>query len=832
MPPDATHLGQTLATLLTFAWLLPLAGFTVEIFGGFWGTRKSKAAAYLAVACIATSFLCSATALLYWGTQTHWSALEAHHAGGHDATSHDATSHDASGHAAGAEAAHAAEGHAAEHAQPPADQPGAGEHAAAHPAAETVAAGAPHAVATSEHPVYPKGFSGTHYVLATFGALRIAIDWYVDSLTLVMFTMVTFIASLIHIFAIGYMGDELTENYEDHQVHTSHGHLHRPGRFYRFFAFLSLFSFSMLGLVLAGNVFMVFIFWELVGVCSYFLIGFYVERKSASTAANKAFIMNRVGDFGFLIGLMIVWTYFGTFQFASRVEGDVTTPGIFDMLRDGEGNLQLSSTGDTVFLRDANGAEAEGAVHEAKTIPYFLLVAAGLGIFAGCIGKSAQFPLQTWLPDAMEGPTPVSALVHSATMVAAGVYLTGRFYPVFTPEVLLTIAYIGCITLFLAATIAVVATDIKRVLAYSTISQLGYMMLGLGVGGWGAGLFHLVTHAFFKSLMFLASGSVIYGCHHVQEMPQMGGLRRKMPITAYTMLVGVIAIAGLAIPGVIAFSGYHSKDAIVATAMTFADLNRTHFLLFYAPLLGAGITAFYMFRLWFYTFAGQPRDQHVYDHAHESPWVMTVPLIILSLFAAFCAVGGEEGVLFRLLSASEPAGLADGVEAVGSSGLSLPSHAAVGLKHAIAGRYALIVAGLGALLAYVFYGARLVNPADVQRQFQSLHTFLVEKWWFDELYDVMFVRPVHVIAKWCTACDKYAFDGLIHSLARGTVLVSQWDRVFDEQIVDGLVNWLGKVTFATGNVFRLLQTGRLRQYVMFIVVGVVGIWVIVQIFAS
>ncbi|MFM8220094.1 MAG: proton-conducting transporter membrane subunit, partial [Planctomycetaceae bacterium] len=269
--------------------------------------------------------------------------------------------------------------------------------------------------------------------------------------------------------------------------------------------------------------------------------------------------------------------------------------------------------------------EAEGHVlaTEARTIPYFLLIAAGLGIFAGCVGKSAQFPLQTWLPDAMEGPTPVSALVHSATMVAAGVYLVGRFYPMFTPEVLLTIAYVGCVTAFMAATIAVVATDIKKVLAYSTISQLGYMMLGLGVGGWGAGLFHLVTHAFFKSLMFLASGSVIHGCHHVQEMPQMGGLRKKMPITAIAMLVGVIAIAGLAIPGTpIAFSGYHSKDAVVASALTFSELNPAHFLLFYIPLAGAGITAFYMFRLWFYTFAGEPRDAHVYEHAHESPAVM------------------------------------------------------------------------------------------------------------------------------------------------------------------------------------------------------------------
>jgi NADH-quinone oxidoreductase subunit L len=417
-------------------------------------------------------------------------------------------------------------------------------------------------------------------------------------------------------------------------------------------------------------------------------------------------------------------------------------------------------------------------------------------------------------------------------MVAAGVYLAGRFYPMFVPEVLLTIAYVGCITLFLAATIAVVATDIKRVLAYSTISQLGYMMLGLGVGGWGAGLFHLITHAFFKSLMFLASGSVIHGCHHVQEMPQMGGLRRKMPVTAYTMLVGVIAITGLAVPGVIAFSGYHSKDAILATAMTFADLNSTHFLLFYLPLLGAGVTAFYMFRLWFMTFAGEPRDPHVYEHAHESPSVMTMPLVILSLFAAFCAAGGESGPLFKLLLAAEPAGLASGIAPDISGGLAVPGHAAVAERHLAAGSFALLVALAGAASAYVFYAARLVNPGDVQRQFSSLYTFLVQKWWFDELYDVMFVRPVQTIAAWFATFDRVVIDGLLHWSARSAVTVSSWDRRFDEQIIDGFVDRLADVTHAAGNTLRRLQTGRLRQYVMFIVVGVIGIWVVVQIFAS
>ena len=799
------------------AWLLPLCGFAIEIFAGFWGTRKSKTAAYIAVGCIGTAFVCSLSALLIWGFSTEWAAVKSV-AGHHAAAPADAGHGD---HAADHhDGAHEADGHHHE----------GDHHDADHAANDQAVAAVSPAAAAAMGP-----FTNTIYTLANFGSLRVAIDYYIDSLTLVMFTMVTFIATCIHLFAMGYMSDELTDNYEDHQVHTSHGHFHRPGRFYRFFAFLSLFCFSMLGLVLAGNVFMVFVFWELVGVCSYFLIGFYVERKSASTAANKAFIMNRVGDFGFLIGLMILWTHFGTFQFHSRYEGannTSPTPGLFQMLRDDHGHMHVNESGDKVLLTSGLPEDSADGPREARTIPYYLLVAAGLGIFAGCIGKSAQFPLQTWLPDAMEGPTPVSALVHSATMVAAGVYLAGRFYPMFTPEVLLTIAYIGCITAFLAATIAVVVTDIKRVLAYSTISQLGYMMLGLGVGGWAAGLFHLVTHAFFKSLMFLASGSVIHGCHHEQEMPRMGGLRKKMPITAYTMLVGVIAIAGLAIPGVIAFSGYHSKDAVVATALTFTELNPAHLLLFYLPLLGAGVTAFYMFRLWFYTFAGEPRDHHVYEHAHESPWIMTVPLLVLSVLAAFCAVGGEHGPLFGLLTASEPSTLPHELVATAPSGLTMPTHEAVHQRHARAGLYALVIASLGTFLAYVFYGARWVNPADVKRQFTGLHTFLSEKWWFDELYDTLFVKPVHVVARFVAGFDRVVLDGIIHGLSRLTVAVAHWDRVFDEQIVDGLVNWTAKTTYAGGMGLKGLQTGQIRQYVMFIVLGVVGIWVLAQVFGS
>ncbi len=816
MPPEFDHqaTGEILRNLLLVAWLAPLAGFCIEILAGFWSTRLSKAAGYLAVGCIGLGFLCSTWALIHWGNETGWIALKAD---GHNG--------------------HADAGHAGEQAH---HNPGQNPDGHRDEADHLNSAHSPDATGESH-----VTFSGRLYTLAHFGSLRLSLDYYIDSLTLVMFVMVTLIATCIHVFALGYMSDELTDDHVDHQVHISGGgHLHRPGRFYRFFAYMSLFSFSMLGLVFAGNIFMIFVFWELVGICSYLLIGFYVERHSAGTAANKAFIVNRVGDFGFLIGMMILWTWFGTFQFVgSETEGSTTfedsaaavhqstSPGLFEMVRGNDGRLDVDEQAGVVYFRDKHGNRIlDAETKQPRSIPYWLLVAAGLGIFAGCVGKSAQFPLQTWLPDAMEGPTPVSALVHSATMVAAGVYLAGRFYPMFTPEVLLTIAYLGCITLFMAATIAVVATDIKRVLAYSTISQLGYMMLAIGVAGWGAGMFHLMTHAFFKSLMFLASGSVILGCHHEQEMPRMGGLWRKMPITAFTMLVGVIAISGLAIPGVIAFSGYHSKDAIVATALAFTKLNPIHFLLFLVPLVTAGITAFYMFRLWFYTFSGEPRDRELYDHVHESPWVVTAPLLILSVFAAFVAVGGEEGTLYQLLIHSEPAGVAAGAAAVGTSQIALPGHADAHAVHAQAGSWALLVAVLGAIVAYVLYGRRMLDPGEIKRRFAGLHNFLVEKWQFDELYDVMFVRPVHIVAGWCIMIDRRILDGFLHSTSKLAVDVSRWDRKFDENIVDGLVNLVADVTFAVGRSLRRVQTGQLREYVRFLAVGVLVLFVLLYLF--
>ncbi len=807
--------GETLRNYLMIAWLLPLAGFVVEIFFGFYSKnpRHSKAAAWCAVGCIGVGFLCSCAAVVTWGNANNWCVMEPHDA-------------------------HALHSGEAAHAEEPQEENGHVEDShgeAAHSEADAhnhdyaVAAGGE---GHDDHETAAKGqtvYSGVLYTLGKFGSLELSIDYYIDSLTLVMFTMVTLIATCIHLFAMGYMSDELTDEYVDHFAHTSDGkHVHRPGRFYRFFAFMSLFCFAMLGLVLAGNIFQVFIFWELVGICSFLLIGFYTERKSASNAANKAFIMNRVGDFGFLIGLMVLWTFFGTFRFGDSIQQDgVTEQGLFSMVhRDETGNFaQNEITGD-VLITDTQGhvLQKDG---QDRTIPYYLLVVAGLGVFAGCVGKSAQFPLQTWLPDAMEGPTPVSALVHSATMVAAGVYLTGRFFPMFVQEVLLTIAYIGCITLFVAATIAVVATDIKKVLAYSTISQLGYMMLGLGVFGWGAGLFHLITHAFFKSLMFLCSGSVIHGCHHEQEMPKMGGLLKKMPITAITMLVGVCAIAGFPMLLGLHFSGYHSKDAIVASALAFVEANPSHFLLFFFPLITAGITAFYMFRLWFFTFWGKPRDQHVYDHAHESPWIMTVPLLILAPLAWLCAIGGEQGPLYLMITGDAPQHLHAGVTAATAGGIVLPGHEAVHAVHSQAGLLALTAAFSGALIAYLLYGTNLVNVEQMKKQMSGVHGFLLNKWHFDELYDALFMKPAHKVAQFCAWFDKTVFDSILHGSAKAALIVAQWDRVFDEKVVDGFVNLIGSSTQSIGRSLKVVQTGRLRQYVMFIVLGVVALFAVV-----
>ncbi|MCG8587441.1 MAG: NADH-quinone oxidoreductase subunit L, partial [Pirellulales bacterium] len=444
------------------------------------------------------------------------------------------------------------------------------------------------------------------------------------------------------------------------------------------------------------------------------------------------------------------------------------------------------------------------------------------------------FPLHVWLPDAMEGPTPVSALVHSATMVAAGVFLVTRFFPFFVPEVLLVIAIVGAITLFMAASIALTAPDIKRVLAYSTVSQLGYMMFALGVGGWMAGVLHLFTHAFFKSLLFMCSGSVIHAVH-TNEMTEMGGLRKKMPWTAYTMLIGCMAIAGAGIPFVIGLSGYYSKDAILAHSFLFRDGNPLWGAMFFVAAGGAAMTAFYMFRLWFMTFTGEPRDQHRYDHAHESPKVMYVPLVVLSVLAVIAVWPSfKHSPLVNLLEQSRPAGIEEW-----EPGKLLPeltytdehvSHEDA--HHVPATIIATVTAWAGFLLAVVFYGTKWLDPREVAKQFSGIYRFLVNKWWFDELYDRIFVRPTYFISKCVAGCDKNVLDWFLDSTARWTRGFSKINDLFDRFIVDGLFNGIASWTYGIGSSFRNVQTGRTRQYVVSIVVGTLVLFVLITFFWS
>ncbi|WP_165248883.1 NADH-quinone oxidoreductase subunit L [Paludisphaera soli] len=649
--------------------------------------------------------------------------------------------------------------------------------------------------------------------------LSLPLGVHIDGLAAILFLMVTFVATLIHVYSIGYMAED--------------------PRYPRFFAYLSLFCFSMLGLVAASNLFMIFVFWELVGVCSYLLIGFWYEEKSNADAANKAFVVNRVGDVGMLIGLGILWSALGTFDFHEVSSG----------LRDAAGQLNVArplTPADRVPFR---GPDFHIGDWPTPSIAYGLLTLAGLGIFAGCAGKSAQFPLHVWLPDAMAGPTPVSALIHAATMVAAGVYLVARFFPVFTPEVLLTIAYTGGITLLIGATVAMVQTDYKKVLAYSTVSQLGFMMLALGVGGWSAGVFHLLTHAFFKALLFLGAGSV-YHSVHTYEMSGLGGLRRRMPITAATMLVGVLAISGVPF-----FSGFYSKDAVLAAALARVWQSPEHALLFVLPVVGALLTTFYMFRMWFLVFAGAPRGfpdphtarvAHARDeegvlaaeeaeqgegaplhelnpaaHAHESEPVMTRPLILLATLSVFAGwtvwLGLPIGtpLLQRMIAHGEPAGAID-------------AHAA----HGYALGASLLIVALGFGLSALYYApaglpflpALRLSPIRAASRFRPLYALFKNKWYFDDLYDLALVRPCLRLAKACSGIDRHLIDGFVDGSARTVELLSRLGGLFDRFGVDGAVNTMAQAVYAAGDRARSIQTGRIRNYLMYLTLALIGLF--------
>jgi NADH:ubiquinone oxidoreductase subunit 5 (subunit L)/multisubunit Na+/H+ antiporter MnhA subunit len=799
---------DSIPILLAAAVLLPLASFFVILVLGPSLGKGGRAAGYVSIGAIALAGVLSFTSLGFWLSE-HWP-----------------------------------EGH--EEVQPAPIEEVAedlGEGKAAVPGEPSPAAH-PEEHHDDEHAHVPPYEADDYYLLGQFGDLRLSISYYIDALTIAMFCMVTLIATCIHVYATGYMHDEL-HDVTDHEAHLADGsHVHRPGRYHRFFQYLSLFCFSMLGLVLAGNILMVFVFWELVGICSYFLIGFYVERKSATNAANKAFIVNRVGDFGMIIGLMAIWSTLGTFAFEDVFEAVRPEAGGYhaqvpdEMVLAGAGErpaaiaASLGPDATEEEIAAAITAQAETEDWRSAGFGYWLWVVAGVGIFCGCVGKSAQFPLHVWLPDAMEGPTPVSALVHSATMVAAGVYLAARFYPFFAPEVLLVIAVIGMITLFMAATIAITATDIKRVLAYSTVSQLGYMMLAIGMGGWLAGVMHLITHAFFKSLLFLCSGSVIHAVHS-NEMTEMGGLIKKMPWTAYTMLIGCLAIAGAGIPFVIGFSGYYSKDAILEQGHLFMTENPGWAgVFFWGAAGGAAITAFYMFRMWYMTFLGKPRNVHRYDHAHESPWAMVAPLAILSVFAVGVAWPIPGLNLTLLLEQARPAGTL--FEMQGRMvNLTWPnehlSHMDPHVTWATMIAFATALGGI--LLATVFYVWRPHLAGEVRQQYAPVHRFLVNKWWFDELYHGLFFRPTHVVSGMIARFDRNWIDWFVDGSARVTRRFAfAWERVADQTIVDGFVNLFAGWMYSLGLSSRRVQRGSLREYVLFIAVGLLVVFVLISVF--
>ncbi len=570
----------------------------------------------------------------------------------------------------------------------------------------------------------------------------------VDNLSAIMMVVVNTISSLVHLFSIGYMKGDV--------------------RYGRYFAYLGVFTFSMLGIVLTNNFFLMYVSWELVGLSSYLLIGHWFEKKSASDASKKAFIVNRIGDVGMFIGILILYANFNTFSF------------------------------DAIF----------GAI-KAGQIPFgseTWLTAAGILVFCGAIGKSAQFPLHVWLPDAMEGPTPVSALIHAATMVAAGVYLVARTFVMMTADALTFIAYIGAITAFISATIAIAQNDIKKVLAYSTVSQLGYMIMGLGVGAYTAGFFHLSTHAMFKAGLFLGSGSVIHAMHHAlhhandhqtdaQDIRNMGGLRKKMPITFWTFLIYSLAISGIPLT-----SGFLSKDEILAGTLAYGNLTG-HYLI---PIIGffvAGLTAFYMFRLIILTFFGEHKDHHRFEAIHESPKVMTIPLVVLATLCFFWFFTGNVNPFSNqgwfTTAVERPASVVPaGVAAPDNEVFEEALHEA----HIPAMMLSLTMAGLGMLVAFGTYYWKKINADAVANALKPVYNFFLNKWYFDELYEWLVVG--------------------------GTKGFSQILRWIDNNIIDGIVNGAGRWTLAlTRGVNNTWEEGNKGAFVYTLVIGAISLYV-------
>jgi NADH-quinone oxidoreductase subunit L len=548
------------------------------------------------------------------------------------------------------------------------------------------------------------------------GSLHVDLSFVLDQLSLLMLLIITGVGFLIHVYSAGYME-------------------HEHGAYWRYFAYLNLFLFFMTVLVLAGNSLLMFVGWEGVGLASYLLVGFWFQKTSAADAGKKAFVVNRVGDFGFLIGMFLLLAHFGTLTFsdiAAQLQSNPTLTGGF-------------------------------------------LTATALFLFVGATGKSAQFPLYVWLPDAMEGPTPVSALIHAATMVTAGVYMLVRMHFLFdrSPFALGVVAVIGAATALFAATIGLVQTDIKRVLAYSTVSQLGYMFLGCGVAAYSAAVFHLMTHAFFKALLFLAAGSVIHGMGGEQDMRKMGGLRKKMPITFWTMTAAVLAISGFPF-----FSAFFSKDAILYAAFASGGIGK---ILWFVGWVTAALTAFYMFRLWYLTFFGDLRDHEV--HPHESPASMTTPLAILavlSVIGGLIGFGENLGPFGRFLApvVGQPVAEAGGM----------------GLEWGMSA-LAVLAGAIGWYVAHRLYSTKSDSPAKLATNFAGPYKVLVHKYYVDEIYGFLIVKPILAFSRFFL----------------------EW--VVDFAILGGAALLLGGIATLGGAILQRWQSGNLRSYAAWLAFG-------------
>jgi NADH-quinone oxidoreductase subunit L len=565
----------------------------------------------------------------------------------------------------------------------------------------------------------------TFFTWAVSGTFRVSIGIHIDALTAVMLLLVTIVSGLVHIYTIGYM--------------------HGDRGYARFFAYIGLFTFSMLMLVMASNLLQLYVFWEAVGLCSYLLIGHWYERPSAASAATKAFIVNRVGDFGFSLGIFLIFTLVGSLDY------------------------------DQVF--------AELPKHVGETISFAgveigVVTLISLLLFTGAVGKSAQFPLHVWLPDAMEGPTPISALIHAATMVTAGVFMIARLIPIFnlSPAAMGTVAAVGAGTALFAATIALTQNDIKRIVAYSTVSQLGYMVMACGLGASAAGIFHLLTHGAFKSLLFLCCGSVIHALSGEQDLRKMGGLKSHLPVTYWTFYIGALALAGIP-----PLAGFFSKDEILFRAFASGGAG----IFFWGVgVVTAGLTAFYIFRLIYTVFHGPSRvDPGAMKHLHESPAVMTVPLIVLAVLSvtvgwAGLPIHGFNGIEAVLGPVLSPEGHAES-----------PSTLLVPLM-----LVSIVVALAGWMTARYFYLTRPELPKQLAERFAALYRLSLNKWYVDELYDRLIVRPMIRMA-----------DGL-------------W-RGVDVRIIDGAVNGVGWTALAWANRMRRIQSGQLQDYALVMALG-------------